>query len=273
MNNETLFLIQQQFWYWIREREAIRRNREAFHLPPWTLDPILANNHFCNVRREDDRGTKEIRDVVKLHRWLEKDDLPWVYTLARMLNKAESLDAALREVLKGFDWWGVLKDRMDNGCKVFHTAYVVSTNGRSMNKLGFVHEVVEAVKSCGILPSDSLEEAYDKLITVRGIGSFLAGQVVADLKNDRYLVNAPDWFTWSCIGPGSKKGLDYIFGGGTTHRNYQERMLELYDHMPQNIHEMRIHAQDLQNCLCEFSKYMALREGTRGRSRPYKACK
>lgn len=269
MNNEMIDL----FWYFIRARESARKCKERGDLWPWSENAILNENHFCNVRREDDRGTKEIRAVVFSHKWLKKDDLPWVYTLARMLNKAESLDAALGEVCKGFDWRGILKDRMGDGRKVFHTAYVVSTNGRSMNKLDFVHEVVEAVKSCGILPSDSLEEAHKKLMSVNGLGSFLAGQVVADLKNYRYLVDAPDWFTWSCMGPGSKKGLDYIFDGGTTHRNYQDRILELCDHMPQRIQEMGIHAQDLQNCLCEFSKYVAIRNGTRGRSRPYKPCK
>lgn len=273
MKNATLEL----FWYWIREREAIRRNREAFHLPPWTLDPILANNHFCNVRREDDRGTKEIRAVVKLHTWLDVDDLPWVYTMARLFNKASTLDYVLSMIKAGDGnlWKWALRDKMSDGETIFHTAYVVSTNGVSMSKVDFVDSVVDDVTrlKSPLTTNNTLQGEYDKLITVRGIGSFLAGQVVADLKNDRYLVNAPDWFTWSCMGPGSKKGLDYIFGGGTTHRSYQERMLELCDHMPQNIQEMGIHAQDLQNCLCEFSKYMALREGTRGRSRPYKACK
>lgn len=266
MKSEAISLL----WYWILERESIRRKREAGAPPPWTIDPLLANNHFCNVRREDDRGTKQIRAVVRRHTWLRVHDLPWVYTLARLLNKAESLDIALSYIKSGDDWVYALKGRLAQGEPVFHTAYVVSTNGRRMEKLDFVAEVMHGVAECDIQPTDSLSMAYEELTGVFGIGSFLAGQIIADLKNDHYLEDAEDWFTWSCIGPGSKKGLDYIFGGGTTPSNYLNRIANLRMVMPESVRDMKLHNQDLQNCLCEFSKYMMLREGTRKRSRPYK---
>jgi len=260
------------FWYWIRERETIRRKKEERFPSPWTKDPILRDNHFCNVRREDDRGTKEIREVVLSHDWLLLDDLPWVYTLARMLNKASSLDLALDYYQNHHgQWMAPLKNRMEMGATVFHTAYVVSTNGRRMNKLEFIAEVVKGVQRLGLDPDkdSTCLQVYHKLMSVSGIGSFLAGQIIADLKNDHFLVDALDWFSWSSLGPGSKKGLDYIFGPGTTHKNYQLRMTTLVNLMPVDIMEMGIHMQDLQNCLCEFSKYMALLTGTRRRSRPY----
>lgn len=270
MDNEMLEL----FCYWIREREDIRRKRESFRLPPWTEDPILRDNHFCNVHREDDRGTKEIRSVVLSHPELGIIDLPWVYTMARLFNKALTLDFVLNtiEVGQRHLWVDLLKAQMEYGTKVFHTAYVVSTNGRRMNKLEYVYEVVESVKQLQITPFDDCWEVFEELTSIRGMGSFLAGQVIADLKNDRYLVRAPDRWTWSCIGPGSKKGLDYIFGHGTNARNYDGRMGTLCSAMPLDILKMRIHMQDLQNCLCEFSKYVAIMNGTRGRSRPYKPC-
>lgn len=259
------------FWYWIRERENIRGKRARNLPPPWTVDPILANNHFCNVHREDDRGTVQIRAVVRRHTWLGTNDLPWVYTLARLLNKAESLDLALAYIKTGDDWVEALKNRRAQGETVFSTAYVVSTNGRRMDKLDFVRGVVDAVRDLVHLsPHLSLEKSFTQLTRVHGLGSFLAGQIIADLKNDYYLEDAGDWFTWSCIGPGSKKGLDYIFGGGTTPTNYRNRVDTLRERMPDSIQAMKIHNQDLQNCLCEFSKYMMLREGTRKRSRPYK---
>jgi alpha-glutamyl/putrescinyl thymine pyrophosphorylase clade 1 len=106
-------------------------------------------------------------------------------------------------------------------------------------------------------------------MTVKGLGSFLCGQIIADLKNDRYLVGAPDWHTFSVIGPGSKKGLDILFNGGTTSVNYQPRLLELQDSLPEEIHRMEIHNQDLQNCLCEFSKYHRYLHNEEGRRRYY----
>lgn len=258
LNEEALSL----FWYWILEREAIRLRREEGLPRPWTENAILANNHFCNVRREDDRGTKEIRKVV-LEAGIAVTELPWVYTAARMFNKADTLHALLHG-----GWAAVKWNRDEEGKKIFHTAYVVSTCGRSMDKVDYVREVVGGVRDMGKSNYLTCESMFKKLLHVNGLGTFLAGQVVADLKNDRYLQYAEDWFTWSAIGPGSRKGLTYIFGKFPDSK-YQDLMLRLYHEMPPNIRGMHIHAQDLQNCLCEFSKYMAILEGTRGRSRPY----
>lgn len=266
MNSDNL----EWFWHWIRTRENVRILKERGEPGPWCNDMIIRNNHFCNVRREDDRGTKEIRKVV-LDSGVGLEDLPWVYTMARMFNHAPTVRVALRAWKDGMDWAKVIKQWRDAGgpdpVKVFNTAYVVSTCGRSMDKVDYVEEVVLAVSRMTV-PCHSLARAHDKLMEVSGLGSFLAGQVVADLKNDRYLASAEDWYTWSAIGPGSRKGLKYIwpefFDAG-----YKMYMENLYSLMPKDIANMRIHAQDLQNCLCEFSKYMMLKEGTRKRSRPY----
>ena len=257
-------------WHWIRTRENVRILKESGALGPWCNDPIISNNHFCNVRREDDRGTKEIRRVVVESGW-PLEDLPWIYTMARMFNHPPTVDISLRLIrFKTFnmDWVMELKARAANGEKLFNTAYVVSTCGKSMNKVDYVADVVHSVRHM-IVPRNSLEAAHAKLMTVDGLGSFLAGQVVADLKNDRYLADAEDWFSWACMGPGSKKGMDYIYGGGTNHSNFMDRLIRVRGSMPSDIKAMNIHNQDLQNCLCEFSKYMAIKEGTRKRSRPY----
>ena len=97
----------------------------------------------------------------------------------------------------------------------------------------------------------------------------MAGQIVADLKNDRYLADAEDWWTFAVMGPGSKKGLDYIFEGATTERNFTDRLKALAVLTQGKI--PNLHMQDLQNTLCEFSKYVRIKNGTRGRSRPYVA--
>ena len=47
-----------------REREEIRRRREAGQSWPWTSDPILQAYKFCNVRREDDRVSRGIANMV-----------------------------------------------------------------------------------------------------------------------------------------------------------------------------------------------------------------
>lgn len=255
MNNEALEL----FWYWIRERESIRRLKESGAWKPWSKDQILNSYHFCNVRREDDRVTKEIRALAL--KYYNTEELPAFYAMARMFNHAPSIEIA---ITKGEDG---LKSYRAEGNKIFHTAYVVSTCGKSMDKIDYVKEVSDKVMKIEV-PRKSLASAHSALMTVDGLGSFMAGQVVADLRNDRYLTEAWDK-NWCCPGPGSIKGLGYIFGR-SNERLFDDQITELFGEMPSDIIKMNIHAQDLQNCLCEYSKYWRIKNDLCGRRRYYK---
>lgn len=283
MNTEIL----EKFWYWIRQREQIRILKEKY--PEgieggYSHDPIFNTYHFCNVRREDDRGTKEIRKVVL--EFFPDDDmgtlycLPQIYTMARLFNHAPSVERVLEACNFGASIPGafqLLKDYRDEGGKIFNPAYVVSTAGETMDKIDYVLRLTLAVQSI-IVPRDSLANAHAALTAIAGLGGtgFLAGQVVADLRNDRYLVDAAAHQDWCSPGPGSIQGMDFIFGelDKTTKTNFMRRIVFLYDEMPEDVHVMQIHAQDLQNCLCEFGKYMRLSNPrTKSRKRYYKGNK
>lgn len=254
-----------RFERWIRTREEARRNKEAGAPRPWTDDPIINSYHFCNVRREDDRVTKELRALAV--QYCKPEHLPSFYTLARMFNHAPSVQAFI-----DLGWEAAhdyFLEEIAAGRRVYHTAYVVSTAGSPVTKSRYIQGVVQQVGNT-LVPATSLRAAHGALCSVNGLGSFLAGQVVADLKNDRYLADAEDWWTWSAIGPGSKKGLDILFGGRTSAKNYEERMGLLNAALSPDISAMRIHMQDLQNCLCEFSKYHNYLSGGGGRTRYYR---
>lgn len=287
MNKENLEL----FWYWIRAREEIRKLKEKYPdgiAGGYSHDPILNRYHFCNVRREDDRGTKEIREVVLKYFPVEDTDLatisslPTVYLMARLFNHAPTVERILEACDYGAsieEAFQLLKDYRDEGHKIFNSAYVVSTAGESMDKIDYVLRLVLAAQKV-IIPTDSLAAAHAALSAIPGLGGtgFLAGQVVADLRNDRYLVEAAAHQDWCCPGPGSIKGMDFIFNEesnrsvtSTKQSNFMARMMELYNEMPDDIWAMELHAQDLQNCLCEYSKYMRLRDPrVKSRKRYYK---
>jgi hypothetical protein len=257
------------FWYWIRERESIRIKKERGDPMPWTKDPVLSLYHFCNVRREDDRGTKEIRAVVQ--QWITNvDDLPWAYTLARLFNKAHTLAVVFGAMKTESNWVQVLKIMHRRGAKIFNPAYVVSTCGQVMNKVDYVASVVRQVQRIKV-PRVGYEKAYDALHEISGMGTFLSAQVVADLRNDRYLepVDGGEYMHWSAVGPGSAKGLKLIVGENVGPKNYNRLIKALMAHMPGDIIDMHIHGQDLQNCLCEFSKYIRHLDKLGGRVRYY----
>lgn len=262
-----------KFWYWIRQREEIRLLKEKYPegiQGGYSNDHIFNTYHFCNVRREDDRGTKEIRAVVLKYFPVEDTDmatiscLPTIYLMARLFNYAPTLERVLQYTDFGLSIeqaFQELKEYRDDDPtrKIFCPAYVVSTAGEKMDKIDYVLRLTLAAQKV-IVPTDSLAAAHAALSSIAGLGGtgFLAGQVVADLRNDRYLVAAAAHQDWCCPGPGSMQGLDFIFPEPTTKGNFMGRIAILYDIMPEDIWGMELHAQDLQNCLCEFGKYMRL---------------
>jgi hypothetical protein len=250
----------EKFIYFVNEREDIRKKRFALQPKPWTGDPILQRHHFCNVHREDDRGTIELKNLATKLK-VQEYQLPEYWTTARMFNHAPSTEVYWQRGVDALKLW------RDEGNKVFNTAYVVSTCGRSMDKVEYVHEVVTVVRRGGI-SNLSCIEAFGDLREVDGLGSFMCGQIVADLKYTPYLEAAPDWHTFAVMGPGSQKGLNLIFGAGTTEKSFEPRITELSHLVQGQVPDM--HRQDLQNCLCEFSKYMRYYHDMPGRRRNYK---
>jgi hypothetical protein len=116
----------------------------------------------------------------------------------------------------------------------------------------------------------TLKDAHELLSSsLEGFASFMAGQVVADLKNTKGhpLSKAEDWWTFSAPGPGSLRGLKWYFDREwkINHATYEDAMAnvmyEIQDDLP-----YKICMQDLQNCMCEFDKYMRVKTG-KGRSK------
>jgi len=71
----------------IKERESIRLKKEAGKPRPWTKDPILGNYRFCNVHREDDRVTRELKALAPT----EDANLWFWWVMARLFNKPRTM--------------------------------------------------------------------------------------------------------------------------------------------------------------------------------------
>lgn len=274
--------------YWINERYQMRLRHDSelpsnkteggLNLPSWRYgwsdDPIMGTTRWCNVHREDDRVTKFMRNAWKMP---DGGHPVWWWVLGRMINYGPTLmgllthDGKTRAPVSLADISYELKRRRGTGAKVFTSAYTISTCGKFMDKIDYVVDWV--VKSVQTYPFDeftTLAHAFKDMTCIDGLGSFLAGQVLADLKNTagHPLQQAPDWWTWACPGPGSLRGLEAFYGTRVGAREFASALenvgmltLPLLDKaIP------RISAQDWQNCMCEFSKYMKLKEG-RGHAR------
>lgn len=280
--------------YWIVERETIRQRKEADERKPWTNDPVFQQTYFCNVRREDDRVTRWIRRNWSPDK-IGWDDYEYAMVVARFLNWPDTLsELSADEAFLSPDWvFEVLERRRIRGEKVWGNAYVVTTHGLPMGKAQYLCErVLPAVYDCvgahkwrgqyaGSGPN--LARRYEDYKLFEGMASFMSAQVIADLKNTpgHPLYEADDWYSWSAMGPGSLRGLEWFHGRkiSRSDKAYNEAINEVRDYLIMNHLNAAgllmsakigggggINMQDLQNCLCEYDKYMRVKNGT-GRSK------
>ena len=260
----------------IIERENIRISKVLKSPKPWTLDPHLQKWRFCNVRRMDDRTSKWIHQRL-VPEILDENDM-FVYILAaRMINWAPALSMVLE--LPWDMWHSRLCKYRDRGNKVFTSAYIVSTNGQKMDKLAYVNKVWEkAAAEYPVFEPIDCAEAYEMLMELHGIGSFMAGQIVADLKHieTSSIYQAHDKMSWCCPGPGSVRGLNRLLELDIktkwANHKFQEVLLEISDlfienHMVSNSLLRTMCMQDLQNCLCEYDKWKRCQNGGRPRAK------
>ena len=274
---------QEMFMYWVRERESIRLLKEAGSQKPWTDNKVMQSVYFCNVDREDDKVTKWIRE-----NWYY-DYCPEHYVFAMIVARIFNLPETLEEIGQpdGFHWidtaYEILKYRKDLGKKIWNGAYIVSTNGKKIDKLTYCIQMFKKMLSEGIprpKTTTTLEDFHKELMGIEGLASFLAAQVIADLKNSEGcpLSHAQDWDTFSSHGPGSLRGLSWFFEEKVTAKNYDTYIKEAFELILLNSdlvdgflkeNGVVLCMQNLQNCFCEYDKFMRVTNATGKSKRNY----
>ena len=247
--------------YWIEERYKIYLQKEAGLPKPWSNDPVFQETYFCNVHRENDKVTKWIRQNYN-HSHMNMPEFNMI--VARLVNKPSSL----RDMHWPFDDWSeleynIFKDVMGQKGS-WGSAYIVSTNGRSMPKHEYIAELLTAASNAlpGLAYGVTCQSYFKALQGITGLASFMSAQVVADLKNTPMhpLKTASDWWTFVAPGPGSLRGMAWIENENepkVSPARFHQLMPWLRDYVDTMLHAEvpRFSNQDLQNCLCEFDKY------------------
>lgn len=273
---------QESLVYWIAERERIREAKERGDPKPWSDNKVFQNVYFCNVRREDDRVTKWIRKEWSPEN-IGWDNYEYAMVLARLLNWPDTLQGIDPKHATPEKIFQHMEARRKEGNKVWGNAYVVTTHGLKMDKAVYLCERVlpAAYEALGggrwraaYQGTPMLTRRHTQLMELEGLASFMAAQVIADLKNTigHPLYEAPDWSSWSAPGPGSMRGLNWFFGEDIPPKRYQLYMDQVANYLliqdaagPLRTRG-RINMQDLQNCLCEYDKFMRV-TNNEGRSK------
>ncbi len=254
-----------EFIRFVNERWSIHEKRMAGKPAPWTNDPILQTYRFTNARREDDRVTVWVHEWVKKH--ITEQDLWFAFYVSRIFNKPETL----AKIGWPIPWTSTTKNRVYARLKqmqatderLFNAAYIVSSHGRATtSKAEYYMEIFTELwdRRAYTRPKngDTLFAFSSRLREQAGIGGFMAAQVVADIKAYGPLSKARDRTTYAVSGPGSRRGLHWACGTEPLPRYNEEEwyltVLELHRQTQSRL-KVKLDMQNLQNCLCEFSKY------------------
>lgn len=264
--------------HWVAAREQIRIRKDAGLPPPWTDDPILATYRFCNVRREDDRGTVWIRDNIRKPfaghpmLWLMlciARQINWPATLAELLSvgawpRAEGFHpAAITEALN---------HRRGRGEKIYTGAYMISApSTKGADKQAYIAETVigalwerREAFATWFARSPTLQVSHERITRSNGWGAFMAYQAVVDMRFTAILDKAADIETWAAAGPGTIRGLNRLHGRAVDFALSQGQALaEMRGIYPMIRCDTGIAMDfsDVPNILCETDKYLRVKLG------------
>ena len=225
----------ERFISFIEERECIRIRRESNKPYPWTQEIILQTYRFTNINRENDAVSKHYQHTIRNH---YKED-PLVYpgtvlyrwfniniymrrhfSIGSDLNNMSTFGTYMtaNRVIKG----KTRKTRPTTLPTPHVTGAYIITGKPGYSKgegvIQYFHQWCQLGwqtqwERWQELPP-TLEQIYSE-IESEGLGSFMKGQLIADLKYLPFLINAPDWWTWATRESSvSMKRLNIVLGRG-----------------------------------------------------------
>ena len=251
--------------YWVKERSLILQRRRENKPKPWTTDPIFQQFKFCNVRREDDRVTIWLKNNWRSEKYWDEPNFIPAMILARTINWPDTLEEIGFPTKWDPDYVLGVLDRIQNrGSKVYTGAYMITAGPTGVRKNLWVIGNAESYFKKPPVMFPTLEETWNGIIAGQYpcVGLFIAGQIIADLKQTKHLNDAPDWWNWAAIGPGSTRGLNRLHGRKLSTTIPQKLAVKEMREVKQLLNwEPELCLQDVQNTLCEFDKYQRVRTG------------
>lgn len=285
------------FWWFVCERQSVWYRRVARQLPPpWTDNPILRQERFTNMYRELDPGTQYVIGQV-LERDAPRPDKVFNVMLYRLIGRAETHAAIGFQSLATFD-----PVRLERGLKhlrdeedkpPFTAAYMVSAYA----SMGSRDKIENVTRLFALLHADFAEfyarietaphpsRVYEILASAHGFGNFLAYQVLVDLLYPLEVYDGRPLLPfshddWAAAGPGAQRGIGMLLQPGlraehlAVMRWLRTHQREEFDRLGLDFpfltdargNERELSLANIQNCLCEYHKFVKIGEGT-GRGR------
>lgn len=259
---------------------------------PWTEDAVLSSYRFTNVFRVSDRVSQRLVSDVQYgsQRSQSTDEVFYRTMVFKTWNREDVWDE-IERVLGPVSWQStppseivkVLDAMHARGERVYSAAYIMPAPAfghvrKHANHCALIESMMQDGLPATLSRTKHLGEVYENLLAYPGIGRFLAFQYAIDLNYSTLLDHAESEFV--VAGPGAIDGISKCFSdvdGMTPEEtimwmhDVQDREFERLGMRFEGLFGRRPQPIDLQNCLCEISKYARVvhpeHPGTAGRTR------
>jgi hypothetical protein len=247
------------FLDFVAARHQVWEARQKGEPQPWTDDRVVATRKFTNVFRLLDPGSQfVITDLVEPG--VGAGDYLMRCFLYRHTNRVEAWQAYAAET-GGYPTIGDLDDLRDfwhsykdEGGQVFSGAYMIypqsSTPGT--DKIDSILDLTTRLFREDriynpFMVAKTQREKFGVLRSNKGVADFMSMQILTDFGYDTEF--REDEFV--VPGPGARKGAAALGMSGEEAIEWGIRAVGRYE-----VEGHRISRMDVQNCLCEFSKYV-----------------
>ena len=262
----------------VMERHRIWLRRQAQDPPPWTDNQILRNLKMTNMFRVLDPGSQFVlTDLMTDH--------PADFLARCVFYRITNLPSTWRAMRDQFGRYPVAQDFLKydqvlakflaeyraRGNRIFSGAYIIIPNpgqagDKMVDALGLVKFFIEN-KAEDFFFATSQEERFNILKSTKGLGRFLAMQILTDWGYGQS-VNRENKFI--VAGPGAARGAAILNPGVSPEATIKDLAFRVWwgDPLVQ-INGWGLGLMNTQNTLCEFSKYVREMQTPRKKT-PYK---
>jgi len=283
-------LVFDTYWHFAAERQRVFHRRVHGEPGPWTNDPILAGHRFTNAYRAADRVSQYLIQHVAYEGSPDIEEVIFRVLLFKLFNKVSTWELLRAEIgepsAKTFsvdDYDTALTRAFTRGERLYSAAYIMPAAAPGVRRKHLTHlqllrtmlddKLPYRLAACG-----SMRAGYETLLGYRGIGPFLAYQLITDLNYTSTLDFSEMEFVMP--GPGSRSGIRKCFAD---FGNYDEAdLIRLVADVQEQefaargiqFHDLwgrKLQLIDCQNLFCEVDKYARVAHpeilGVGGRSR------
>jgi hypothetical protein len=264
------------YWKFAAERQNIFFKRFNGETYPWTKDEVLKQNKFTNVYRASDRVSQYLIQNVIYKGNQKPEEIFFRLILFKIFNRISTWEVLETELGKiSFEDYSfkrydkLLLEVMKQGIPIYSAAYIMAS-GKSFfghekkhqNHLKLIELMIKDRVPHKLQNCQSMNEAYNLLLSYPTIGEFLAYQYVTDI-NYSPLTNFTE-IEFVKAGPGAKDGIlkcfkdfgDYSFEDII--KMMAEKQEDEFDKMELDFHNLwgrSLQLIDCQNIFCEVDKY------------------